>query len=181
MKKLIIILSALTLLLCGCSVPAGSSKIDYGSFEGYYSNLAYEVKGEDGTVSEQFYVLYSDKEMEHAAGTKDVFFDGDRLLRYSVTIGVVDIEQLVTYNEGEDSSYYSVMYFGNGKLTRTEWENKYPDENGYSMRSTGYEIYHPDGRTVKTFREELSRNGELEAITTREYAEDGTVTSETVE
>ena len=181
MKKLIIILSALTLLLCGCSVPAGSSKVDYGSFEGYYSNLAYEVKNEDDSVAEQFYVLYSDEEMEHAVGTKDVFFEDDRLMRYSVTIGVKDVEQLVTYNAGEDSSYYSVMYFEDGKLTRTEWENEYSDENGDSMRSTGYEIYHPDGRTVKTFREELSRNGEIDTVTTRERAEDGTVTSETIE
>ena len=181
MKKLIIIIFALMLLLCACSVPAGSTNIDYGSFDGYYSDLAYEVVGDDDAVTEKLFVLYSDKEMEHAVGMKDVFFDGGDMTRYTVSIGIDDTEQFVTYTSSEDSSYYSVMYFEGGVLTRTEWESEYLDENGDDIRSEGYEEYYSDGRTAKTSREEIYRKGKLESTTTREYAEDGELTSETVE
>lgn len=181
MKKLIIILSALTLLLCACSVPAGSTKVDYGSYEGYYSSLAYEVKGDDGDLMEELYVLYSDEEMEQAVGTKDVFFESGNMIRYTVAIGVESPERLVTYSAGEGSSYYSEMYFEDGVLSRTVWDNSYPDEKGGSVRSTGTEEYYSDGKTVKSSREELYRGGELESTTTREYSEDGTVKSEKVE
>ena len=183
MKKLVIILSALMLLLCACSVPAGSNKIDYGSFEDYYGNLAYEVKNDGGSITEQLYVLWTDEEMVNAVGTKDVFFDPDSgdMTRYTVTIGGSEIERLVTYTSGEGASYYSEMYFDSGILTRTVWENEYPDESRNRVQSKGYEEYFSDGKTVKSFREELYKDGELESATTREYAEDGTVTSEKVE
>ena len=183
MKKLLIFLTALMLLLCACSVPAGSSKIDYGSFEGYYSTLAYEVHNEAGETTEQMFVLFTDESMQTSVGTKDVFFDTDsgNMTKYTVTIGIEDIEQLVTYTSGDGSSYYSEMHFSDGKLARTTWDNSYSGENGSKIRSTGSEEYYTDGVTMKSHREELYRDGTLEQTTTREYSEDGTVTSETIE
>lgn len=182
MKKLIIAMMALMLLLCACSVPT-SGKIDYGSFEGYYSMLAYEVRGDDGVVTEQMYVLCTDKDFENPAGKKDVFFDADsgEMSKYTVTIGVDEISEIVSYTSGEGSSYYSEMYFEGGAIARTVWDNSYPDENGVLLRSKGEQTYYTDGVSVKTFVEEAYRDGVLETTTTREYAEDGSVKSETVE
>lgn len=181
MRKFIIAITAVMLLLCACSVPAGSKEADYGGFEGYYSSLAYEVKGDSGAVAERLYVLSTDEEHENVVGAKDVFFDEDGdMIKYTVTIGVTEIEQIVEYNEGENSTYYTEMYFEGGSLTRTVWDNSYLGESGARMQSKGSEEYRTDGK-VKTFREELYRNGELETTTLREYAEDGTLTSETIQ
>ena len=183
MKKFILITLAMLLLIlcCGCTVPADSKNIDYGSFDGYYSVLAYEVLGEGDKVVEQMYLLCTDEECTKAAGTKDVFFTDGDMTKYTVAIGLDDPEQIVSYTSGDGTVYYTEMYFDGGVLTRTVWDNSYPDENGDSLRSKGGEEYYSDGVTKKSYCEELYRGGQLETTTVREYSENGEMTSETVE
>ncbi len=167
MKKILAAVSAALILLSGCSVPAGSKELDYGSFGDYRSALMYEVRTEDGDVTEQTYALFApdDEEKTSPVGKKDVSYDpesGD-MVKYSVTIGLDDIEELVTYGvDDTGGEFYSEMYFDGDYVTREVWENRYNDrETGEEIREVGERTYYPGTKDYKTVREEVYRDGEL--------------------
>lgn len=186
-KKIMTLLIALVLVfLTGCKdKPAVSDEVtDYGYFEGYYSQLAHDVTNENGIVTNQLYFLCTDPEFKDPVGKKDVYFDGEtgEMTRYTVTIGVLKVELIVSYTKGENASYYSEMHFDDDEnIEYGSWENNYINNDGQQVRAVGEQTYYPGGWAVKTFRQEEYRDGELYETVTREYDEDGNMTSENIE
>ncbi len=181
MKKIILTVAAAALLLSGCATSAESKLLDYGNVDGYYSRLAYEVKSDSGEIAEQTYVLFSDSEMEDVAGKKDVYYEDGEMIKYTVTIGTEEISELITYNSGEGEKYYSEVYFSDGDISKEVWDNEVADESGDKIRMTGHQEYFPESRSIKSFFQEIYREGSLESTTTREYDENGEIVSESVE
>ncbi len=184
MKKLVTVLVLCLLLLTGCASPANSENaVDYGEFKDYFSELSYEVRAEDGTVSERMYILYDDEAHESVSGTKDVFFDvgTGKMTKYLVALGSEQEKTLVSYSEGDNSSYYSEFYLTGNVMTKEVWDNEYRDSEGDTVREKGEQDFFDGGSAIRNYREEVYRNGELESTTVREYAEDGSVLSESVE
>lgn len=183
MRKIGIFIAAVTMILCGCSAEAGLGGMDYGSYKDYESELAYEVKSEDGQISEQMYYLFRGEYDENTVpnGTKDVFFDenGKEVVKYTVTIGTDTIDELVTYATGNDETvYYSEMYFDDGELARAVWDNQFLGENGKKIRQKGEETYYPESGIKKHFIMETYIDGELNSTSEKDYNENGEVISE---
>ena len=175
-KKILTVIAAIMLLLCGCAEQTDSKNIDNGFFEGYYSSLAYEVRTDDGTVTEQMYLLCSDEELKEPVGRKDIYFDGEtgEVKKYTVTIGEEKTKLIVEYVKGDSSSAYSEVHYNDSELPeRIVWENHYTSTDGSDMKEVGEETYYADGVTKKTFRDETYRGEELVESTYKEYDEHG--------
>ena len=165
MKKILAALSA-ALILAGCSVPANTGAMSFGPAEDYEKELAFEVKDDDGKITDQLYILYNDGEKTDVAGKLDVHYrdDNGELRGYEVTIGTTEISELVTYTNSDDGSvYYNEIYFDGELVTREVWDNLLPGEGGSKMRYTGENTYYPGTSQLKTAQEKVYRDGELES------------------
>lgn len=155
-----------------------------GEFEGYYSQLNYEVYNDDGTVAEQMYYLCTDEDFTHIAGQKNVYFDSEgNVKQYVVTMGMLNVEYVINYYVDEFGAiYYSKTYYDDEqKISKGEWDNTHTDPDGIKIREVGHQEYYSGGKTVKSFYLEEYHDGELHQKTTREYDETGAMTSETIE
>ena len=173
------------LLLAGCGETVASTQVlDYGDFEDYYSSLQYEVRNDDGVVTEQMYFLCTDPELTGIAGKKSVYFNGEtgEMNRYTVTIGILAVERVYSYTKDDlGLTYYTEMFYDSGQvLKRGTWDNNYFDTEGKTYRDTGEEVYYTDGKTVKTFHLEHYEDGKLVETTDRTFDPHGEMTSETV-
>ena len=187
-RKIFAVVAALLMLvsLAGCEdTPAVSDDIDYGYVEGYYSDLAHEVKTSGGLIIEQMYFLCTDPEFKNPVGKKDVYFDDNtgKMNKYVVTMGVYNVEQITTYTEGDNNSkYYSDIYFDEDEnMTRVAYENIETASDGAVIRVVGEECYYPGGAVKKSLHLEEYRDGELTKTTDCEYDEEGNMTSEVIE
>ncbi len=192
-KILSVILAAVCLAfsLCGCGdknkLPTPEEPVAgtaAGEFEGYYSQLNYEVYNDDGTVAEQMYYLCTDEDYVHIAGQKNVYFGEDgRVQRYVVTMGMLNIEYVINYFSDDNGGEYLTKIYYNDEtvVEKGEWDNNYTTPDGVKIHETGYQEYYSDGKTVKTFYLEEYSDGELIRTTSREYDEEGNMTSETVD
>lgn len=182
-KKIAAIIAAAAILFCSCALPAGGKSVDYGSFNGYYGKLEYEVDNGAGAVTERMYTLFSDEALTSSVGQKDVFFDAEtgEMIKYNVTIGFDKVELWVNYTCGNGASYYSEIHFDeNEVMTKGNWDNNYTDAEGIKTREVGEQNYYPDGKTIKDYHSEVYHEGELFETTDRQYSEDGKMTSETI-
>ena len=165
MSRKIIAAAAALILLSGCSKAVNGGKLDYGYVEGYFSELAYEVRTEDGTVTERMYVLGDEKDFTEPIGRKDVYFDADtgEMTDYTVNIGEDDDPELViSFKQGNGSSYYTeVHYAEDGRISSVNWENYFPNEDGETVHQTGEETYYPGSNIKKTFTDMYYLDGEL--------------------
>lgn len=169
--------------LSACSDKKEVINTDMGSFEDYYSELAYEVTNEDGIVTEQMYFLDTDAEHTNTVGRKDVYYDPEtgKMVKYTVSIGVGKISRIVNYAIGGNGDNYSEMFFDDDEnLTSGKWDNNYTDTDGAKVREVGHQEYYTNGK-ISTYYGEVYRDGVLSEKVTREYNEDGVLTSETME
>lgn len=185
-RKILAVLAALVIAcsFAGCATETQGENIDYGYFEGYYSQIAYEVRTDAGVLTEQMYFLCTDPEFADPVGKKNVYFDENgELNKYVVMIGPFKTELLITYAKGDnDSSVYSEIYYDENEcMTNGKWDNYYKDPDGVVVRELGEQEFYSDGVTTKSFRLERYLDGELSETTVREYDEEGNMTSETIE
>ena len=184
----LILAACLTCALAGCgerkAPDAPVAGTAAGEFEGYYSQLSYEVYNDDGTVAEQMYNLCTDEDFLYIAGMKDVYFDADgNVSRYVVTMGMLNIEYVINYyTDGSGGTYYEKLYYNeSGTVIKGEWYNNFSDPDGAQIRDCGSQEFYDDGRTPKSLTVERYTDGELTSKTVTEYDEDGNVTSESAE
>ncbi len=168
--------------LSGCALQTLKNS-DYGEFEGYFSELSYEVTNDAGDVTEQMYILHTDEEHRDSVGKKDVYFDDNgEMYKYNVTIGSDRVEEIVSFTKGEDSGFYSELHFDeNEVMIKAVWDNSYISDDGESERDYGEREYFPDGKTVKREYTERYIGGKLIERITREYSESGDLTLEKTE
>ena len=155
---------------------------EYGEVEGYYSSLAYEVVQENGDVDELMFFLHDDAEMLNPVGMKEVVFDDNgEVEKYTITIGVDQLEKYITYVKNQNGEYYSEIGFGEGDvMISSKWENISVDaESGDISKSIGNQTFHANGK-VKTEHHELYINDALTSTTDKEYDENGELISETI-
>lgn len=177
-KKLFAVIFAVMIIFCGCEKPAVSDNAeDYGHVDGYYSQLAYEVKNDDGAITELMYFLCTDEELVNAVGRKDVHFDVEtgEVTGYTVNIGVEKPEKIINYAVTENDIYYSEMYFNDeGQIERSSWENHYLKAEGGEVKEVGSEEYYDNGVKKKS---EYTRyqGGEVIETSLTEYDESGNV------
>lgn len=190
MKLFSKILCAILALMLAVSL-AGCNEIDHGDnfeeatdysyVEGYYSELAYETVT-DNVTTELIYLLCTDEKFENAVGKKVINFDSEgNMIKYTITIGVVRVEQLITFSQNGDSSYYSdILFDENEKMTSATWENITKDsETGDIVKSIGTQEYFENG-SVKTYHEEKYVKDSLKETIDREYNESGELVKETI-
>ena len=193
MSKKICAVLAVLLILCslsGCAAATaqsgkldGSDSTDYGYVEGYYSQLAYEVKNDNGDVTEQMYFLCTDAEFEDPVGKKSVYFDDKgKMNKYTITMGVLQTEWIINYVEGDNgSSYFSEMHYGEDeKLLNGKFDNNYTNADGVLIREVGEQEYYEGSAVMKRFFLEEYRDGSLYQTTERLYDEAGKMTSESI-
>lgn len=192
LKRFFSLTLALMLVLscfASCGKPAeseaGSDRVaEEGAFEDLYSKLIYEVKDQNGVITEQMYGLYRDEALSVAVGSKDVYFNAEtgKVSQYVATIGLVSTERTVTFREDLNGSTYmtEIRYSSDGTATSANSQNNYTDSEGVKIKEIANQEYWSDGVTVKNLKIELYRDGELESTTIRKYDESGAMTSEEV-
>ncbi len=163
---------------------AGEVSLDSDEYDGYYSQLIYEVKDANGVISEQMYYLYENEGDKTAVGKKNLYFDTEtgEMCRYTVALGRDYCEKIIDYARGYTSTDYSELYYSeDGSLTRAFWENTATNEDGEFFLDTGEQTFYPDGTTVKTFWQDRYKNDVKYESVKMEYDEEGNVTSEVIE
>ena len=189
-KKILIFLMALSVIIslsaCGeetVAKRAGAVSLDGSEYDGYYSQLAYEVKTGEA-VSEQMYYLFEHEGDEQAVGKKNLYYDAETgdLERYTVSLGKDYCEKVIDYRRGYTSTTYSELFYdADGNLTRAIWENTVDGDDGAFYRDAGEQTFYEGSSNVKTFTQDRFKDGEKYETVTREYDEEGNITSEVTE
>lgn len=189
MKKFLMIGLAILLIFCGvCGCADNEAAVDspsageYGAYEDLFPKLTYEVKGQDGKVTEQMYTLYRDEEFKTIVGMKDVYFSEEtgKMNQYIVTIGLIVVEKTVTFREDDKGNTFltEIHYDSSGAATRGNSENNYVDDEGVKIREVAEQEYYEDGVTVKKLEVETYRDGELSSTMVQNFDEEGKLITE---
>lgn len=189
MKKFLMIgLALLMALSCLCGCADDNAAVDspsageYGAYEDFFPKLTYEVKNQDGKITEQMYGLYRDEEFKTVVGMKDVYFSEEtgKMNQYIVTLGLIVLEKTVTFREDNNGNTFltEMLYNSDGIVTKGNSENNYVNADGVKIREVAQQEYHTDGISVKKLKVEVYRDGELASTTVQTFDEDGNLTSE---
>lgn len=188
MKRFLMIgLALLMALSCFSGCGDGETPVDspsageYGAYEDLFPKLTYEVKTQDGKITEQMYGLYRDEELTTLVGMKDVYFSEEtgKMNQYIVTIGLIILEKTVTFKEdNKGNTFLSEMHYSSdGVVAKGNSENNYVDAEGVKIREVAQQEYYSDGASVKKLKVEVYRDGELASTTVQTFDEQGNVTS----
>ncbi len=169
------------------------SRDDYYLLGDYFYTESYRIETTDGIVTElglDMYLSYDEDDgYSDPDGVLAVYYDEEGVMTgYEAYVGLNPVRQMVSYQIGTASSYYTSMCLdSDGNTTEAVWENYvYYSDTGVTNYYTGSETYYEDGSTERSYQEEyiVSDDGTLtlSKTTTKEYDEDGNVTTdETVE
>ncbi|MBQ8624167.1 MAG: hypothetical protein IJ424_07355 [Oscillospiraceae bacterium] len=177
----ILLLLAVVFTLSSCGKTETDNE-DLGNVEGYYSALAYEVKGENDVTTELVYLLYETEELVDPIGQKSINLDTDgNVEKYTVVIGVEILEQLISYTKNENGEFYSdIVFSDSGKMVSSSWENITTNaETGEVTKDIGSQEFYENGnKKLETI--ELYTGEKLTSKTVREYNEAGELVNETL-
>ncbi len=169
------------------------SRVDYTLLGDYYYLESYRVETEDGVMTELGLDMYltcdEDGNYSDGDGVLAVYYDEDgNITSYEAYVGVEPVRATVSYKVGTNSSYYTCMCWSSDSIpTDLIWENCVTNsETGVTTYYTGTQSYYSTGATATVYEEQYTVSDDgiltLTQTTTKEYDEDGNVTTdETVE
>ncbi|MCD7823405.1 MAG: hypothetical protein LUG86_05235 [Oscillospiraceae bacterium] len=168
------------------------SREDYTLLGDYYYFESYRIETEDGVLTELGLDMYLNYDEENsytdADGVLAIYYEDGVMTGYEAYVGINPIRQTVSYQVATDSTYYTCICLdSDGNITEVVWENYvYNSETGVTTYYTGSETYYESAATERSYQEEYTVSDDgiltLSKTTTKEYDEDGNVTTnETVE
>ncbi len=165
------------------------SREDYTLLGDYYYFESYRIETSDGVITELGLDMYLEYDEENGYSGVDgvlaIYYDDEGVMTsYEAYVGVNPVRQMVSYQTSAESSYFSITSLdSDGNMTGVSWENcVYDSSTGVTTYYTGSETYYEDGSVESVCENQFTVSDDgiltITQTTTKEYDEDGNVTTD---